>query len=284
MSPEMSLEEQKVYIEREKLNVEKQKTELLRKTYHIDAIGKIGIPLAVFVLALATYTSNKELMVKRLQFDIDTKVTEFRQKDTDLFLKKSESARAEEQIKNDFIQRNIAPIMSGNPEDMKRINALIQVTFSKTDADDVTFKINQLKQATTSAEQRVAQTNGTERLNYKGIGLSYFKQRNFEQAAANFETATLLNPSDAEAWNFKAYAQMKAGRLDDAHKSVATAISLRPADKRTRNYTVINGTKILCVEGRKSEAVTYINSALSAMPDLRDDVEKDGELRQLCGF
>lgn len=277
-------DELKLDVEREKVEIEREKVELTRKSLWLDVAGKVGLPLAVLVFSWVTYSVNKEQAETRLHFDINAKQAELNQKDQDLFLKKSELQRSHEQMKNDFVQRNIALVMSRAIEDQNRLTAMIEVAFSREDQLDVAEKIAHFRQATSAAIQQTPQTNSQPSLNYKEIGLGFVKQGNFDQAALNFETATLLNPSDAESWNFRAYAQMRVGRIEDAYKSISTAINLRTMDKKTQNNMAINATKILCSAGKSSEALAYLKTAAGVLPDLYSVAAGDGELKQRCGF
>jgi len=109
-SPEPSLEERKLTIEIEKLSLAKQ-------SFYIDLITKLALPAALAAIAWATYTTNTKAVEDRMAFDFNTKRTELRQKEDELFLKKSESERNKESQKTAFIQTQFTRITSSSPDE-----------------------------------------------------------------------------------------------------------------------------------------------------------------------
>ncbi len=119
---------------------------------------------------------------------------------------------------------------------------------------------------------------------YKADGRQFVKIRRFDPALDKFAAATVLSPTDAEAWNFKAYTEMRLGNSSEALKSINTSINLRPVDIILQHRVILNATKILCTLRRTDEAASYLEKSIVEFPSVSAEVRKDGELSQLCHF
>lgn len=277
LQPEPPLEERKLSIEIEKLA-------LAKKTFYADLLAKIAIPAGLAAIAWATYATNTRAVENRMVFDINSRSTELRHKEDELFLKKSDSAQNRESLKAAFIQTNFALISSPSSDAHRRAEILARAVFSSDDIQDVLIKIAQIRNSALGAPDPSNPLSTPSAQNYKDSGMQLVKVGKFDLALQHFETATLLNPSDAEAWNFKAYTEMRVGSADTALKSIGTSILLRPTDATLQNKVVLNATKILCSLGRIEDAVSYLNKNVAVLPNLLSVAQKDGELQQRCNL
>lgn len=276
-SPEPSLEERKLAIEIEKLI-------LARRSFYTDLLAKIALPVGLAAIAWATYATNTRAVEDRMAFDVDAKSTELRQKEDELFLKKSDSARNRDSLKAAFIQTNFALISSSSADARRQADALARAVFSPADIPDVLVKIEQIRESVPRTAVTSSPTVAPSSQTYKDSGMQFVKFGKFDQALQHFETATLLNPSDAEAWNFKAYTEMRVGNPEAALKSISTSILLRPSDATLQHKVMLNATKILCSLGRMGDAASYLNKSVAVFPSLLAVAQQDGELQQRCHF
>ncbi|MDP3653256.1 MAG: tetratricopeptide repeat protein [Rhodoferax sp.] len=271
-------------LEERKLAIEIEKLALARRSFYIDLLAKIALPAALAAIAWATYATNTKAVEDRMAFDVDAKTTELRQKEDEFFLKKSDSARNRESMKAAFIQTNFALISSSSEEARKQADILARAVFSPSDIQDVLLKIAQIRESAPRAAEASGAYAAPSSDTYKASGMQFVKVGKFDQALQHFETATLLNPSDAEAWNFKAYTEMRVGSPEAALKSVSTSILLRPIDVTLQHKVVLNATKILCSLGRIEDAASYLNKSVAVFASLSAIAQHDGELQQRCHF
>ncbi|MDL5386411.1 hypothetical protein [Aeromonas hydrophila] len=197
-------------IEERKLTIETKKLVLARRSYYVDLISKVTLPAVLAALAWVTYTTNTKAVEERMAFDFSTKRTELRQKEDELFLKKSESERSKESQKTSFIQMQLHRIYSSSPDERKQVEVLAQAMFSTTeDVRDVLAKIAMLRKSLPSASEATPVTEHPGQQpsadEYKRRGIQFAKVKQFSQASQQFATATILAPTDAAAWNYKAY-------------------------------------------------------------------------------
>lgn len=276
-SPESSFEERKLAIEIEKLT-------LARRSFYTDLLAKIALPAALAAIAWATYATNTKAVEDRMAFDVDAKSTELRQKEDELFLKKSDSARNRDSLKAAFIQTNFALISSPSSDARTHVDTLARAAFSPSDIQDVLAKIEQIRESAPRAVEASGTPVAPASDIYKVSGTQFVKVGKFDQALQYFETATLLNPSDAEAWNFKAYTEMRVGNPEAALKSIGTSILLRPNEATLQHKVMLNATKILCSLDRTEDAASYLNKSIAVFPNLSAIAQQDGELQQRCHF
>lgn len=277
LPPEPPLEERKLSIEIEKLA-------LARKAFYTDLLAKIAIPIGLAAIAWATYATNTKAVEDRMAFDVNSKSTELRQKEDELFLRKNESTRNRESAKAAFIQGNFALISSPSANAHRQAESLAHAVFPPDEIQDVLTKIAQIRNSAPRAPDTSNPLNAPSSQTYKDSGMQLVKVGKFDMALQHFETATLLNPSDAEAWNFKAYTEMRVGSPDSALKSIGTSILLRPTDAKLQHRVMLNAVKILCSLGRTEDAASYLNKSVAVFPSLLAVAQKDSELQQRCNF
>lgn len=210
------------------------------------------------------------------------KKRELQQKETDLFYKQTDMQRATEAAKADFLQKNLALLVSSEPGAMRKAEALIDTSFAATnDALDVKNKARHIHAS--AAEPPPASASGPQ-FDYKARGFQYVEARYYAEAALSFSNAIALAPDDAQAWNALAYVQLKQGNTDGAYTSISRAIELKPADQRLASLVVLNATKILCAQGEQERARVYLNVAVGMNAQFLPAAKGDGELIRLCEF
>ena len=271
-------------IEKRKLDIEIEKLSLAKQSFYVDLISKIALPVALVAIAWATYSTNTKNTDARMIFDANTKNTEFRQKEDELFVKKSDAVRNRDALKAAFIQTNLSLIYSQSEAARRQVDVLARAVFPPDEIHDVLLKIEQIRVSAPRVIESSKQLTTPSSESYKGSGMQFAKIGQFDEALRNFEISTLLNPSDAEAWNFKAYSEMRIGNPEAALKSISTSIRLRPSEATLQHSVMLNATKILCSLGRTGEAASYINASVAAFPNLLAIARKDGELQQRCHF
>ncbi|KPX39583.1 Uncharacterized protein ALO68_04316 [Pseudomonas syringae pv. helianthi] len=281
----LEIELKKLQLEQRKLDLDEQRTSLASKGYRIDLVAKLAIPAAVLVLAAATYYTNTNNNDARMAFDTSRQKMEFMQKQEDLFMKRSDAERNQEENKARFIQNNLELITDHAPEAEQKFTLLAKAVLPGKDVEDVLEKARAIRVGSTSSEIEADKASPLKAaIEYIATGKKFVKAGNFEQALVNFQMANLLNTSNPLAWNYQAYAQMRTDRNDDALKSISTAINLKPTDAGAQKTIMINATKILCSLGRTDDALSYINKSIALAPRLVDDLRKDEEFKNRCGF
>lgn len=168
-SPEPSIEERKLTLETEKLA-------LARRSHYIDLMAKVTLPTVLAVLAWVTYTTNTKAVEDRMAFDFDTKRTELRQKEDELFLKKSESERNKESLKTAFIQRQFTDITSSSLNEQKQVEVLARAIFPAAEVQEVLAKITMIRESSPRfAESPTTTDEEPSADDYKRRGKQYVK-------------------------------------------------------------------------------------------------------------
>lgn len=279
-----SLEEQKLAIESAKLALEQKKFELAQRTHFFDFGPKFVLSVVVALIALAALVISSTQTSERLIVETGHKRDEIRLKEADLFLKKSDSERNRDAVKSGFLLNHLALVTSPTQESRQQLVALAKAVFDSKETQDVISKAEQIRISVQQQPSPSSTAQPQTLAGFKAIGRQFANVGNFEQAALNFEIATRLNASDVEAWNFKAYAEMRINRGDAAFNSISNAINLRPTDFKIYSLVVINATKILCTLGRNEDALSYINQNAAYSPGLITVAGADLELKKRCGF
>jgi tetratricopeptide (TPR) repeat protein len=226
-------------------------------------------------------------------------------------VKRSELQREQDALRVKFLQDNINLILSPDPESDLKLNALARIAF-RENADGVIKQVADMRlrlpheQPTSNDPQTNAVSASAEpeqdspvppliirpsaEMAYKvelgesdlAEGRAYVSRGDFKSALNSFSEATLNNPTNPLAWNFKAYAEFRTKQFDAALDSVTRAWKLKPVENRTRRFVAINATKILCAQGRADEAVTFFNKSAAVVPDIVADVYGDTEFQSTC--
>jgi Flp pilus assembly protein TadD len=262
-TPESSLEEKKFDIESEKLA-------LAKRSFYFDLPSKLVWPGVLVLIAIGTYITTIKSTQDRMTLDSD--------------IQKSNSTHNRDTLRATFIQAHFSLISSQSADARKQTDALVRAVFAPTDIQDVLLKIAQIRDSTQQSTKTSGASAPLSWDAYKIGGMQFVKIGNFEQALQQFRTATLLNPSDAEAWNFKAYSEMRGGNFNAAFDSINTSIALKPGDATLQHQVILNATKILCSLDRTEEAASYLHKSSITFVKLSAIAKKDGELQQRCRF
>ncbi|MNJ54450.1 Tetratricopeptide repeat protein [compost metagenome] len=206
-----------------------------------------------------------------------------------------------------FLQDHMDMIMSDEPDAELRLTALAKLAIpadadaviaqvhtirrelelQRSDAQDASGKRDSAEEEssvpplivrprTVSAPRDHVETPGM------AEGRAYVRKGDYDRALLNFNTAVSHDPNDALAWNFKAYSEFRTNQFGAALASISHAWKLNPSENRTRRWVAINATKILCAQGRSSEASTFFNQSASVVPEIVTDVYGDGEFQSTC--
>lgn len=294
-------------IERERLTLDEMRFRS-DNSYRWIALWVTVIPIAIAALQFTTSNSRDE---ERLKLDAQKQVADLQQKAVDLHLKQSTLERERDATRVKFLQDHIDMIMSPDPESELKLNTLVRIVFP-AEADMLIPQVQAMRERlsterqaarssdTSSAPQvdeasheslvpplvvtsSAATTIGSQQANSDmSEGRAYVRKNDWKSALQSFSNATANDPSDALAWNFKAYSEFKTQQFNTAFASISHAWKLNPTENQTRRFVAINATKILCAQGRSSEAATFFNQTAAALPDIVADVYGDGEFKTTC--
>jgi|GEM_PF-7109837 len=275
--------------ETEKLELEWKKFRLAEKTWWLDVIGKVGIPLSLLVLSAVTFYSGSELATSRLRFEKDIAQSDLLRKDKELFLRANESLRAAARVKGEFIERHSSLILSSDPQDKALLEQYIESGFEPDEQAWIRVRVESVRSNGKTAQSDVQglplqpEENAESPLNnYLERGRLAVRSKKFEDAILVFKLHLASDPNNAAVWNYLSYAQMRAGQIKEARESISTAIYQQPSDLKMRQLIALNATKILCSGGDVDEGISYLKTAALAIPGLSVAASKDGELRQRC--
>lgn len=271
----------------------------------------VGAFLSIFGALTPTlflYFQNSE----RLRLDVQKQEDEQKQKAEDLNMKRSEIERARDATRTQFLQQHIDLIMSPEPDAELRLSTLVTLVLP-VEADALNSQIRTIRNglamqraphsevgAPTAAKDGVIDnasavsplviTHSATELPADhasgaiamGAGRSSVRKGDYEQALKHFTTAVTQDARDPLAWNFKAYSEFRTNRLTAALTSIHEAWKLNPTENQTRRWVAINATKILCAQGRSTEAATFFNQSASVVPEIVSDVYGDVEFQTTC--
>ncbi len=256
-------------------------------------------------------TSNYLNESGRLKLDAQRQEVELQQKADDLKLKQSEMERSRDATRVKFLQDHIDMIMADEPDAELRLTALARLILP-TDADALIAQIHTIRlelalqrssaqkaDLVSTTQQNIAEEEGSvsplvftsRAVSASGDqhlapgmaeGRAYARKGDYESALRNFNTVVDQNPNDPLAWNFKAYSEFRTHQFTAALASIGRAWKLNPSENKTRRWIAINATKILCAQGRASEAATFFNQSASVVPEIVTDVYGDGEFQSTC--
>lgn len=244
-----------------------------------------GIDLLIKLATMVTCVVGVVVLYLTIIRDADQsqdKKRELEQKAMDLFHKQTDIQRARESAKADFLQKNLA-LLTSSQDGILQAEALIDATFTlPEEAFEVKAKARHIRDSALASN--TATHSNTAQANYKRLGFAYTSGGHYAEAALSFRNAVTLVPTDAQAWNALAYAQLHQGDTDSALSSISRAIELKPGDERLIQLVTINAAKILCTQDKVDDARTYMNVAIGMNPHILPVAKADGELVRLCGF
>jgi len=295
-------------IERDRLRLEN--TKFRSESSHSRTVLWVGAFVSVVVVIIPA-TSSYLNESARLKLDTQRQEVELQQRADDLRLKQSEMERSRDATRVKFLQDHIDMIMSDEPDAELRLTALVKLVLP-ADADALISQVQTIRRElasrrsgaqdvnrVSSAQQDTAEeessvpplivtTSAVSALGDQKLALgmaagrAYARKGDYESALRNFNTAVAQNPNDPLAWNFKAYSEFRTKQFAAALGSISRAWKLSPSENRTRRWVAINATKILCAQGRSSEAATFFNQNASVVPEIVTDVHSDGEFQSTC--
>ncbi|TFB37140.1 M48 family metallopeptidase [Pseudomonas sp. F01002] len=278
---------------------------------HNRTVLWVGVFISVFSVLTPTIT-NYYQNSERLKLDAQKQEDEQKQKAADLNMKRSEIERARDATRTQFLQQHIDLIMSPEPDAELRLSTLVTLILP-AEADALNTQIRTIRNGLatqrslhheagtpipakdqevdnagavpplvithSATEAPDVRTSGAIALS---AGRSSVKKGDFEQALRHFSTAVIQEPRDPLAWNFKAYSEFRTNRFTAALTSIHEAWKLNPTENQTRRWVAINATKILCAQGRSTEAATFFNQSASVVPEIVSDVYGDVEFQTTC--
>lgn len=290
-------------IERDRLRLERAKfrSESRHNRIALWVSAFVGV-VVVIIPATSSYLNDSA----RLELDAQRQKAELQQKADDLKLKQSEMERSRDATRVRFLQDHIDMIMSDEPDVALKLTALARLVLP-ADADALIAQIHTIRRELAlqrEAAQETAQHDSVEEehpvpplvvtpravspseyqhsTSEMAEGRAYAKKGDYENALRSFNIAVTQNPNDPLSWNFKAYSEFRTKQFSAALASISHAWKLNPSENRTRRWISINATKILCAQGRSSEAATFFNKSASVVPEIVADVYGDGEFQSTC--
>lgn len=295
-------------IERDRLRLELTKFQW--ESGHKLTVLWVGVAVSIalgLIPAASSYLNDSA----RLKLDAHRQEVELQQKADELKLKQGEMERSRDATRVQFLRDHIDMIMSDEPDAELRLTTLAKLVLP-ADADTLIAQVRTIRRelakqragAQKSTEVSMAQRNTDEEessvpplvitpraMSSSGDqqlapgmaeGRAYVRNGDFENALRNFNTAVDQNSNDPLAWNFKAYSEFRTNQFTAALASIVHAWKLNPSENKTRRFIVINATKILCAQGRSSEAASFFNQSASVVPEIVTDVHADGEFQSTC--
>lgn len=295
-------------IERDRLRLEQ--TKFRSESRHSRIVLWVGTFVGV-VAVIIPATSNYLNDSARLKLDAQRQEVELQQKADDLRLKQSEMERSRDATRVRFLRDHIDMIMSDEPDVELRLTALARLVMPD-DADALIDQVHTIRRELASQRSgahdtttiSMAQHGSTEeersvpplivtphavsssgyQQSTSGMaeGRAYAKKGDYRSALRSFNIAVTQDPNDPLSWNFKAYSEFRTKQFSAALASISRAWKLNPSENQTRRWLAINATKILCAQGRSSEAATFFNQSASVVPEIVTDVYGDGEFQSTC--
>lgn len=295
-------------IERDRLRLEH--TKFRSESRHNRIVLWVGAfvgVVGVIIPATSSYLNDSA----RLKLDAQRQEVELQQKADDLRLKQSEMERSRDATRVRFLQDHIDMIMSDEPDVELRLTALARLVLP-ADADALIAQVHTIRRELASQRFGAQDTNITSIAQHDSAeeersvpalivtpravsssgyqqstsgmaeGRAYAKKGDYESALRSFNMAVAQDPNDPLSWNFKAYSEFRTKQFSAALASISRAWKLNPSENRTRRWVAINATKILCAQGRSSEAATFFNQSASVVPEIVTDVYGDGEFQSTC--
>jgi len=270
--------------EQRKLQIEEEKLMLARKALRQDYFSKILMPLAVVLLAAATFYSNSTMAERQHQLALDVHKMQLLEKEGQLGLRNEDAKAARNERILSFVVQHFTSITSEDSAASEDIIALAATVFSDEPERTLALgKINALRSARKARVER--QPSAKDRADYQLVaGQRLIVANNFQLALEHLDAALILDPFNPSSWNSKAYAQFRMKDGQGALSSISEAISLSPSDARLRRFVIINAAKILCSVGRTEDGLSYLNSGIAAIPSLAGEARKDKELTSTCSL
>ncbi|MCF5714656.1 hypothetical protein I9H06_10345 [Pseudomonas tremae] len=265
---------------------------------------------AIVVAALLGMYSSIYMGWARIEFDDKTHAADLQRKDKELLLKQSEgqTLSAAERVK---LMQYLADLtVSKTPDADLKLDALAKFELPIPDAPLILQNAKTVRRQMEERQARSAAITSVSSDEHQvvtsqprdmgsndptavprvlmasedpmAMGRIYTKAKDYENALHSFTQATLANPTDALAWNFKGFAEYSLHRFPEAVQSFNQGLLLKPQEEVTRVFLAINGTKVLCAQNRLLDAVKFFNESAAATPKLVSAARGDGQLQAEC--
>ncbi|PXF28838.1 hypothetical protein WH50_24135 [Pokkaliibacter plantistimulans] len=275
-SSERNLEQQKVYIELEKLKLEEKRVLLegsFSKKYAAPLLGVFGTVIASILALTASNVSNK---IKEKEIQIATS-----QKQQELDRIHFENDRKWKFEAVDFVFKNQQAIFSGSTEKQIAIRNVMIATFPS----EVTSPLFEKIKASSTAEAQQVWSDGQEisaradeYISLIANGKKSLISKDFDAAAEDFKQVLETKPNDADALNYTGYSYFRKGEYLTAISYLEQALAISP----NHRFANLNLTKAFCAQGKLVDAERRMNIALQNVKDFSHDLVIDGEYQRVC--
>lgn len=134
-------------------------------------------------------------------------------------------------------------------------------------------KVYDFEQAMVSSSSGSGNDTDSVTMNYLGQGISAYREKQYAEAAGNFQLAVHRNPKDARAQHFLGLASARAGDMRTAIRALEAAMALDPQNVRLlKDAGTVFRQAGLLVKAEKAlqEAMRWDPSAMDVRKALED--------------
>jgi curved DNA-binding protein CbpA len=134
-------------------------------------------------------------------------------------------------------------------------------------------KVYDFEQAMVSSSSGSGDDTDSVTMNYLGQGISAYREKQYAEAAGNFQLAVHRNPKDARAQHFLGLASARAGDMRTAIRALEAAMTLDPQNVRLlKDAGTVFRQAGLLVKAEKAlqEAMRWDPSAMDVRKALED--------------
>ncbi|MGH9365575.1 MAG: DnaJ domain-containing protein [Thermoanaerobaculia bacterium] len=134
-------------------------------------------------------------------------------------------------------------------------------------------KVYDFEQAMASTSSSGGEDSDAVAMNYLGQGISAYREKQYAEAAGNFQLAAQRNPKDPRAQHYLGLASARAGDMRTAVKALETAMALDPQNVRLlKDAGTVFKQAGLLVKAEKAlqEAMRWDPSAMDVRKALED--------------
>lgn len=110
-------------------------------------------------------------------------------------------------------------------------------------------------------------------------GVLYRYEKNFAKAIESYDKALGLAPQNVEALEFKGYALLRLGQLEESQATLAQAYKIDPY----RYNTVLNALKVACLRSDTDHIKKLVSENTLILQNNKANLQHDKELQRMCG-
>jgi curved DNA-binding protein CbpA len=157
------------------------------------------------------------------------------------------------------------------PQAEKKFQELAEAVNLLTNAER--RKVYDFEQAMVSSSSGSGNDTDSVTMNYLGQGISAYREKQYAEAAGNFQLAVHRNPKDARAQHFLGLASARAGDMRTAIRALEAAMALDPQNVRLlKDAGTVFRQAGLLVKAEKAlqEAMRWDPSAMDVRKALED--------------